>query len=375
MKQKILIVGVEPFSIVNFRGDLIKDLLAEGYEVIAMARGGSPDEILKIKALGCRYISYATSRTSINPFLDLWTFIQLITRIIVERPSHVLAYTIKPVIWCGIACRFFSNVKFIGMITGLGYAFNKGSVFRSFVKNFATFLYRIGLAGANAVIFQNADNKLEFQKLKIIKENAKSHVIKGSGVDVDYFTYKQKRVNKSSIVFLFIGRMLGDKGIREFIEAANLVNNAYPQTRFVLAGPEDKSPNSLNIVKLLKDIKNEKISYIGSLVDVRPIIEAADIFVLPSYHEGMPRTVLEAMSIGRAIITTNVPGCKETVEEGLNGWLVPSRNPHILAKKMLWFIENTDKIEPMGLHSRALAVDYFNVNRINRLIIKIVNEA
>ena len=375
MNQKILIVGVEPFSIVNFRGRLIQDFIAEGYEVVALAKGGSPHQVAQITALGCRYISYAASRTSINPILDLWTLIQLLRHIVVEKPTHVLAYTIKPVIWGGIACRFFPRLRFIGMITGLGYAFNEGGGLRRFVKVCATFLYRIGLSGASAVIFQNADNKSEFQKLKITLDDAKVHVTKGSGVDLDYFTFKQGNVNKSSLTFLLIARMLSDKGIAEFIDASIVVSQCHPDTRFILAGPEDGSPNSLNIRELLSDVDSAKISYLGALSDVRAVIEHADIFVLPSYHEGMPRTVLEAMSIGRPIITTNVSGCKETVVDGFNGWLTPHKNSVILAEKMRWFVENQGRIQEMGFNSRSLAVEHFDVNKVNRSILQIVNES
>tara|TARA_B110000977_G_scaffold40169_1_gene54040 strand:- start:2950 stop:4077 length:1128 start_codon:yes stop_codon:yes gene_type:complete len=373
MNLKILIVGVEPLSIVNFRGRLIKDLVSEGYEVVALANGGSLDQISKITALGCRYVSYSSARTGINPIRDLWTLAQLLKHILVEKPTHVLAYTIKPVIWGGIACRFFPRVRFIGMITGLGYAFYERRGLSRFIKICATFLYRIGLSRASAVIFQNDDNKLEFQKLKITRDSSKVHVTRGSGVDLNHFTFKQGNSDKLTFTFLLIARMLRDKGIAEFIEASILVSQQHPEISFVLAGPEDDSPNSLNIRELLTGVGSEKISYLGPLSDVRPAIEHADVFVLPSYHEGMPRTVLEAMSIGKPIITTNVCGCKETVEEGLNGWLIPHQNSAILAEKMFWFIENKSRINEMGLHSRGLAVKYFDVNKVNQSILQILN--
>lgn len=374
MNKKILIIGAEPQSIVNFRGRLIQDLAEAGYEVVALANGGSPEQVSQITALGCHYISYAASRTSINPIRDLWTLILLLKHIIVENPTHVLAYTIKPVIWGGIACRFFPRIRFIGMITGLGYAFNGAGGSRRLVKLCATILYRIGLFGASAIIFQNDDNKLVFKKLKIIRDDSKVWVTKGSGVDINFFSFRQGNIHKPTLTFLLIARILRDKGIVEFIEAAKVTSECCPETRFIIAGPEDPSPNSLNIKELLSQVGSEKISYLGAISDVRAVIEGADIYVLPSYHEGMPRTVLEAMSIGRPIITTNVPGCKDTVVEGFNGWLSPHKNSMILAEKMCWFSENKNRILEMGFNSRSLAVEYFDVAKVNRSILEIINQ-
>ena len=194
----------------------------------------------------------------------------------------------------------------------------------------------------------------------------------GSGVNLEKFPYVRSNIVESKIKFLMIARLLRDKGIHEYLVAAKTIKTHYPSTEFILAGPMDKSPNSFDRRSLKNYEDDGTVKYLGPIKDVRDIIANTDVFVLPSYHEGTPRTVLEAMAMGRPIITTDTPGCKETVLNGVNGWLVPVRNISALTEKMEWFIRNPHLIARMGKAARLLAEDRYDVNQINSEIIRII---
>ncbi|MDC1510716.1 glycosyltransferase family 4 protein [Gammaproteobacteria bacterium] len=375
MGKKIFVIGVEPSSIINFRGNLIQDLIINKYEVIALARGATEAEIAEISKLGCKFLSYSVSRTGLNPLKDLSTFFRLAYLMVREKPTHVLAYTIKPVIWGGIASRLFSSIDFYALITGLGHSFSEEEGRTIGLRTIAIQLYRIAISGARGVIFQNIDNKNIFQKLKIIDEQTKTCVVKGSGIDTKYFNYRAKKVDAGPVNFLLIARMLRDKGIAEFIEAAVYVRSKRPNVKFTLVGPSDPSPNAFDIKAALARLdEGSGIHYAGAVSDVRNAISECDVFVLPSYHEGMPRAVLEAMAIGRPIITTEVAGCRETVENGKNGWLVPAKNPVAVADRMIWFLDNPNRVEIMGRESRERAISYFDVDGVNKSMISFIDK-
>jgi glycosyltransferase involved in cell wall biosynthesis len=229
-------------------------------------------------------------------------------------------------------------------------------------------LYKAALKRADKVIFQNPDNKQVFIDLGIVPKE-KAIVVNGSGVDVSYFDIKPL---PDSPRFLLIARLLGDKGIREYIQAAKLVKKTYRNAVFQLVGPEDPSPNGISIEELESLNDTNAVEYLGSTDDVRPFIENCSVFVLPSYHEGLPRTVLEAMATGRPTLTTDVPGCRETVINGENGWLVEKGNVEQLANKMIWFIENQKEWQRMANASRAMAESKFDVHAVNAELLKIM---
>ncbi|WP_139070894.1 glycosyltransferase family 4 protein, partial [Vibrio breoganii] len=230
------------------------------------------------------------------------------------------------------------------------------------------FLYRLALKKSKAVIFQNRDNMEVFIKEGIVKAE-KCRLVNGSGVDLEHFTKADLPERPS---FLLIARLLGDKGIREYALAAKAVRDKYPHADFALVGPTDPSPDGIGMEELNKLVESCGIYYEGSTLDVRPFISKCSIFVLPSYHEGMPRTVLEAMAMGRPILTTNVPGCRETVVNGVNGWLVEKANVEQLTERMIWFIENQERWFDMGDKSRKIAHEKFDVHKVNTEIFKIM---
>jgi len=367
--SKILLIGTSPISLINFRKELIKSLIVNGHQVIVMVSKFTSTEVENIKNLGVEYIDYSVERNSLNPLADLKTLLNFIKVFTSENPGIVLAYTIKPVVWGGLASRLF-KFNFYALITGLGFAFQGDSFKRKFLTKLVVFLYKAALKKSKAVIFQNTDNRDVFVSKGIV-ELSKTHVVNGSGVDLE--KYSVENLPRGGIKFLCLSRLLSEKGLREYAEAAKIVKNKFPDVEFNLIGPEDSSPDAILLNEV--DTWSDYINYKGSTDDVRPYIKDSHVYVLPSYHEGLPRSTLEAMSMGRPVLTTNAVGCKETVEEGINGFKVPVKSSEALAKKMIWFIENSDQIEKMGIESRKMAEDKFDVHKVNKEMLKIMEIA
>ncbi len=367
--MKFLIISNYSYSLVNMRGHLISQLKENNTFVMA----ASPDLCERSKHLEAmldKHIPIRIKRSSINPIADILTFFDLCKLIYKNKPDVVLAYTIKPIIWGGLASRVF-NIRFNALITGLGYSFQGGSYLKKLLLVLVSNLYKSALKKSCSVMFQNTDNMMEFNERGIVDKN-KCHVVPGSGVDLDH--YKIEELPKSSnIVFLCIGRLLNAKGIREYAIAAKIVKQKYPRVKFLLVGDLDPSPDGIDVSEVNSWAKSGSIEYLGPVNDVRKVIEKCHVFVLPSYHEGLPRSTLEAMSMGRAILTTNSVGCKETVINGVNGFTVPVKDEKILAQKMIWFIENNGLIKDMGIASRRIAEEKFDVHEVNKQMIKIMD--
>lgn len=368
MKKSICVVGALPSSLINFRGHLLKILVSKGLHVTAMASNKEPVDEHVFTSLGVEFRGFPVVRSGLNPMQDYETFTYLKRFFRERRPDYILAYTIKPVIWCGIAARFSSKAKFVAMITGLGFTFQPGGFLKKLLTFVVKSLYRFALKNAKAVIFQNSDNMQVFLDNDLAPRD-KCFVVNGSGVDLSH--YSQAPLPKKP-VFLLVARLLRDKGILEYLAAASFVKERYPYAEFHLVGPEDPSPDGLNLDDLKVANGFEAVCYHGSAIDVRPWLKSCSVFVLPSYHEGMPRTVLEAMATGRPILTTDVPGCKETVVNGYNGWLVPSGSYIDLAERMIWFIEHTDRWEDMAIASVKNVQDKFDVHSVNSRICSIL---
>jgi glycosyltransferase involved in cell wall biosynthesis len=288
-----------------------------------------------------------------------------------QRPDLVLCYTIKPVIWGGLAARL-TGTKFYALVTGLGFAFQGKSFKRRLLTQLVSFLYRLSLSHATKVIFQNKDNRDVFTGRNIIPVE-KTEVVNGSGVDISRFTYQPVAFpNEGRYVFLCVARLLGEKGLREFEQASEIVKQKYSNMKCQVVGWTDPSPDGIPIEEVHSWQEKGTIEYLGVSDDVRPLIAACHVYVLPSYHEGLPRSTVEAMAMGRPVITTNAVGCKETVEEGVNGFKVRVGNAQALAEKMIWFIEHPEQIEPMGLASRKMAEDKFDVHKVNARMLEIM---
>jgi glycosyltransferase involved in cell wall biosynthesis len=285
-----------------------------------------------------------------------------------NKPDVVLAYTVKPVIYGSICARIAKVPVMASMITGLGYAFSGDTLKRQLINILVRFLYLFGIRDNKVVFFQNPDDLKLFQSLGLIKDRNCPILINGSGIDLSRFTPKPF---PSEISFLLIARLIKEKGIREYIEAARIIKRKHPKVRFRLVGMLDKNPTSITTEELDNWVKEGIIEFLGLLNDVRPAITDSSVYVLPSfYREGTPRTVLEAMAMGRAVITTDAPGCRETVTEGINGFLVPVKNIPALVEAMEKFIVKPSLIPEMGSASRQKAVDKYDVKKVNHVILK-----
>jgi glycosyltransferase involved in cell wall biosynthesis len=255
------------------------------------------------------------------------------------------------------------------MITGLGYAFHGKTFKRRLLTKLVVALYRFSLKNAEAVIFQNSDNADLFVIKRIVKR-AQCRIVNGSGVNIDEFR-PQKFVHPldDKVIFLCVARLLKDKGLREYAKAASLLKVKYPLVSFQLIGPEDPSPNGIS----LSEVNSwEAIDYLGEVSDVRDYLRSSHVYVLPSYHEGVPRSTLEAMSIGRPVVTTNAVGCRETVNEGENGFMVDVGDVSQLVERLEWCILNSHELEAMGQKSVQLVKERFEVNKINQSVLNIL---
>lgn len=373
--MKFLIIASSPSSILNFRGKLLEAISDADIEVHIAAPGFSnnSDELTKLNNLGYILHNVPLQRTGTNPLSDIQTLksLYLIMRDI--KPQYVLSYTIKPVIYGTLAAWLNRVPNRFALITGLGYTFQnveetgKRSSFQKIIHK----MYRQSLSRAHHVFFQNTDDLNLFRQLKLIKKNKPSTVVNGSGIDLERFKLTPLPVVNADngINFILIARLLADKGIREYVKAAKIIKSKYPFVRFTLVGPLDSNPTSITQKELDEWIKSGDISYLGKLDDVRPAIAESSVLILPSYREGTPRTVLEAMAMGRPIITTDAPGCKETVIEGENGFLIPVKSVSELATVMEKFILNPSLIDSMGAASRRLAEEKFDVNNVNKVML------
>jgi len=371
-KKKVIIIGTEPWSLVHFRGHLIESLKNNNCDVITVSK--KINEGMLSESLGeefskkkIKHIPISFKRGSISSITDIKCFFNLYHLMVRERPDLVLAYTIKPVIWGGLAARL-ARAKFYGLITGLGFTFQGKSFTRKVITFVSKFLYREALRRATFVFFQNLEN-MNFFISNGITKRSNSGVVNGSGVDLDYFAYAPISKLSRKITFLCVARLLGEKGLREYARAAKIVSRVRPGSKFQLLGPEDVSPDAIKIEEINSWSNGNFLEYLGETEDVRPFIKQSSVFVLPSYHEGLPRSVIEAMAMGRPIITTTAPGCKETVDNNVNGFKVPVADTKSLAEKMIWFIDNRQKIIDMGVESRRMAERLFDVKKINQDII------
>lgn len=417
--MRIIAIGALPLSLVVFRGPLLKAMAARGHTVFAAANGRDPDTEAKLRALGMEYCPIRIARAGMNPLADAVTLFDLIRLLRRVQPDVVLSYTIKPVVYGGLAARLCGVRSIYSLVTGLGYAFVEGkSVRRRLARVLESFLYRLSLRHSRLVFFQNPDDCRAFTEMGLVR-NEQVVVVNGSGVDLAYYDQQPSQdleiphedpevlrsdkpdENFGCIRFLLIARLLRDKGISEYVQAARILKRKYSQASFHLLGPFDPNPAGLKPEEVKIYEEEGVLTYHGQQKDVRPFIKDCHVYVLPSYCEGTPRSVLEAMAIGRAVITTDAPGCRETVKNaeinnnteilecldtgiernsgmrefnklkiGRNGILVPVRDHQALAAAMEFFIKQPEKISIMGRESRLFAEEKYDVHKVNAVILK-----
>jgi glycosyltransferase involved in cell wall biosynthesis len=363
--MRVILVGGLASSLLNFRGRLLKTLVEHGHEVIACAPDAPPEVRAGLTELRVRYRHIPLARAGLNPWGDLQTLRALRRLFREERPDRVLAYTAKPVIYACLAARGRGSPPVHAMITGLGYGFGGLSRRQRLIGAIVQGLYRLALRRAAGVMFQNPDDRDLFVASGLVPPALPVTLINGSGVDLAAYPPCPL---PDEPVFLLIARLLADKGLREYQRAARRLKARYPRARFLLAGDLDSNPLSIGAAELAAGQADGAIEYLGHLDDVRPAFAAARVYVLPSYREGTPRTVLEAMAMGRPIVTTDAPGCRETVVDGVNGFLVPVRDDVALEAALERFILDPSLAERMGRESLAIAREKYDVHKVNAVI-------
>lgn len=366
-KKTIALVANSTWNIYNFRLNLIDKFIDEGLDVVVIA---PVDEYLtykeqypSVRHYGLRMLD----RDSTNPLKDLLLVFELIRKYKAIKPDLVLHFTNKPNIYGGIAARWV-NISSIAVVTGLGYAFiNNG-----FIKNIISFLYKISGRYHKKFIFENIEDRELFISMGIISSD-NSISIKGCGVDTSYYhPYPNGKINDKT-TFTFIGRLLYDKGIREFVEAARMIRTERDDVNFWIVGELDaQNPATVDKDDLVSWVEEDIVYYHGFLKDVRPVIADSDCIVLPSYREAIPRTITEGMSMSKPVITTQTAGCREAVDEGINGYLVGVKNAHsiVVAMKKFLNLTHAQRVE-MGKAGRKKAQKEFNDKHIAQQIFEI----
>lgn len=370
--MKFLICANYLPHVLNFRGKLLQDIAALGYEIHVVApdlKAYATDYNI-LSELGYSLHEVPMQRTGTNPIADTKMLMAMYSLLHEIQPDFMLSYTIKPVIYGTLAAWLAKVPNRFVLISGLGYTFqqveetSKRTVFQKLVHS----MYQQALKKSSKVFFQNTDDRDLFKSLKLLSSKTPSVVVNGSGVDVtdfDVLPFPRDTAGSIKPSFLLIARLLKDKGILEYVRAAKKIKVEYPNAEFHLVGWIDENPAAISQTQLDDWIKDGDINYWGKLDDVRPAIQECSVYVLPSYREGTSRSVLEAMSMGRAIITTDAPGCRDTVISGENGYLVPVKAVDELVDAMKRFIDNPSLYERMGHASRGFALEKYDVKKVN----------
>lgn len=350
---------------------LIKIILDRGNEVVCIAPGGDSESEAFLQRLGARVVNCNVDRKGLNPFKDLIYLRELKKIFLAENPDVIFATTIKPVIY-GCMAGHSAKVPYIfATITGLGYVFEANNRAKRMLMKIGIKMYRHSLALAKGVFFQNRDDSKLFLKQNIINNSQNIFFANGTGVDTRHFNPAALPNLQTGITFLLIGRLLEAKGIAEYIDAAQLLksNPAFKTAKFQLLGIPEQGPGSYPLEKVMEWHNKGIIEYLGQTRDVRPYLAACHVAVLPSWREGVPTSIMEAMSVGRPCVTTDAPGCREVVKPGINGWLCIPKNSQSLAQAMKKFLDDPNSIPPMGAASRKLAVTQFEASKVAEKIL------
>lgn len=373
--MKIVILGTVVSSILGFRKSFIEKLVLNGHEVYALAIDYNDTSVQAVEAIGAIPVRYKLNRAGLNPISDIKTIIELKGILEGLNPDVCFSYFAKPVIFGSIAARLAKVKKVYGMIEGLGYVFSPqpaGITLKlKLIKTIMILLYRLSLPLLDKVIFLNPDDPVDLLTDNNIKVKSVG-ILGGIGLNLTDYSYSDRFPEQCN--FIFIGRLLLEKGVREFLVAAAAVKKLDPTVTFTVLGEIDPS-NSGSITKNEIDwyVDNEIIINPGFVDNVSDWLKESSVFVLPSYYrEGVPRSTQEAMAIGRAVLTTDLPGCRETVVEGINGFLIPPFNSEALTEKMMWFVDNPKEVRRMGVASREIAVNLYDENVANEKLMNLI---
>ena len=355
-RKRIVLVANTTWNIFNFRLNVIQKLVDEGHEVYVLA---PVDEYIAYKENfpGVVHIGLShLDRDSTNPLKDLLLVGELYRKYKKIKPSLIIHYTHKPNIFGSIAA-MFAKIKSINVITGLGYSF----IHKGWINTAMKALYRMVSSKAVLTVFENQDDLKLFIEEGLVDED-RAVSIKGCGVDSSYYLPQPNGILHEATTFTFIGRLLKDKGVREFAEAAKVIKARYPKTHFVMLGDFDQeNPSTIERDQLLDWLNNDVVEYRGFVRDVRPYVSKSDCIILPSYREGLPRIILEGMAMAKPIITCDTAGCRETVDSGINGFLVQPRNVAALVSGIEQFMDlSAEEQKEMGRKGRAMVEELFD---------------
>lgn len=363
--MKICVITAATWSIPKFRIDMIDEFVRRGYEVVVFGDEprGKWDGFFEEHCVS--YRTYPVSRNGMDPIADLGTLKSLIGLLRKERPDKIFTYQIKPNIYGGLAAHLSDVADLYMMMGGIGSIFLSEGVKR-ILRGIVSAEYRFAMRYAKRVFFQNRDDAEVFVDSGIL-DRKKIVLINGSGVNTDEFAQCPL---PEAISFIFVGRAIKDKGAKEYLLASRELKRRYPGATCHFVGDVDSNPSSLNMDNIRSFVADGSIVWHGWQDDVRPFIAMASVFVLPSYREGTPKAALEAMSMGRAVITTDAPGCREVVVRNENGLLVKPGDAKGLAEAMLKLAGEAELVKKMGNKSRELVESKFDVRIVNSTICK-----
>jgi len=371
--MKILLIGNQASTIILFRKKLIEQLVSKGVSVHVLTMDYDKDKFRQISQFGAMPEQYHFSRSGMNPLSDIVNTITLSKKIRDINPDIVFSFFPKPVIFGTLAAKLAGVKRIYSLLEGLGFCYTahlkKDSFKKQILKKVQTFLYKLTLPRANKVLFLNRDDYHD-----LIVQNqitlSDAEVIGGIGVGLNEYAYSLPET--TSLHFGMVSRLLVEKGVREFVQAAKIVKEKYPTVRFSIAGAIDDNPGGITREQLNIWKSEGHVDFLGQISDVKSYLTDLSVFVLPSYREGIPRSTQEAMAIGRAVITTDVPGCRETVQHGLNGFMIPPWNAEALAEAMMAFITDPQQVTLMGKESRRMAEEKFDENVATEKLINIL---
>lgn len=365
--MKVAIITTYAHKVYTARKELLNELKRLDFQLTVM--GPEKEELClpELEKLDIEYIELNIQRVNLNPLKEILSVHDIQKKLMANKIDCVLVYGIRMIPSVVLAAKLAKVKRVVCIINGAGNLLMSNGAKSKIAQAISFPMLSLMLRQANKVIFQNKDDYKEFKRKHLVSEN---NICFTNGSGVNTTLYKPTPIPKE-LEFLLVTRVTGSKGTNEYVKASRVIKDRYPEARFGLVGPKDDNDGSVDWGAIEEAINEGALQYYGETQNVMKYLEKCRIYVFPSYYrEGVPRSVLEAMAVGRPIITTNSPGCKETVTNGINGFLVPPKNTEALVDKITWMIENSEKVELMGNESRRLAVEKFDVNKVNEIIVQ-----